>query len=70
MKVFIARAALLSTFALGALAGGGVALDGGQLAFTGPTSAEARMQGDKWWCGQDLDTGERIPCPGREDKRD
>lgn len=62
MKMFIARAALLSTFAFGALVGGGIALDGGQLAFTGPSSAEAMMQGPPR-CGADLDTGLPMPCP-------
>lgn len=62
MKTFIARAALLSTFAFGALAGGGIAMDGGHLSVTGPQSAEARMQGPPR-CGADLDTGLPMPCP-------
>lgn len=56
MKRFLARAALLSTFAFGAFLGGGVALDGGQMAFsTGPESAEARFKADPTKCWQEGD---------------
>lgn len=45
MKVFIARAALLSTFAFGALLGGGIAFDGGQPSITGLRNRPGRGHG-------------------------
>jgi hypothetical protein len=55
MKKLIAQAALISTFALGAIFGGGVALDGGNITFTGAESAGAMMKADPTKCWQEGD---------------
>jgi hypothetical protein len=55
MKKLIAQAALISTFALGAILGGGVALDSGTLTVTGPEAAEAMMRSDPTKCWMEGD---------------
>ncbi len=55
MKKLFAQAALISTFALGAIFGGGVALDGGRITFTGSESAEAMMKVDPTTCWEEGD---------------
>jgi uncharacterized membrane protein YoaK (UPF0700 family) len=55
MKKLFAQAALISTFALGAILGGGVALDSGTLTLTGPEAAEAMMKQDPTKCWEEGD---------------